>query len=161
MKALFPLLLCAALLCGCGAQTPAGETAATGHAEPVDMTALYTRLEAMDMPEMVELDEGLRLDLYGIRSEDVKQVKVMICTDGLRADEFWLIEAVDEAAAQKLKGLAENRVKQKDAESITYSPEQNVIVKKSVVETVGRYVYFICSPDVEAMTDIVRTALGQ
>lgn len=159
MKKIIAAILTVLLLCGCGAQTAAPTDAVP--AEPVDMQALYAQLEAVGMPNMLELDETMRLNIYGIRAEDVKQVKVMICTDGLRADEFWLIEAVDEAAAQKLKGLAENRVKQKDAESITYSPEQNVIVKKSVVETVGRYVYFICSPDVEAMTDIVRTALGQ
>lgn len=161
MKRIIAIMLGLLLLCGCGAQPASGETVAAAVTEPVDMAALYTQLEAMDMPEMVELDEGLRLDLYGIRSENVKQVKVVICTENLRADELWLIEAVDEAAAQHIKTLAEGRVKQKDAESITYSPEQNAIVKKSVILQEGSYVFFICSPNVDSMVSAVNAALGK
>lgn len=174
MKKLIVVILVMLLLCGCGAtqnvpaqtgsvnNTP-GEPSAggtTAAAQSVDVSQLYAQLEALGMPEMLEMEASMRLDIYGIAPEDVRQAKVMVCSDGLRADEIWLVEAVDEAAAQTIKGLAENRVKQKDAESVTYSPEQNVIVKKAVVKTEGSFVYFICSPDVDAMVAVVETALG-
>ena len=99
--------------------------------------------------------------LYGIEESDVKQAKVAISDDGLRADEVWLLEAVDTAAAEKLSGLVSNRIQQKDDESVTYSPEQNAIVKKSYTAVEGCYVFFICSPEVEAMEKIVSEALGK
>lgn len=174
MKKVIVVILAMLLLCGCGTtqnapvQTGgtndmAGESSVggtTAGAQSVDVAQLYTQLEALGMPEMLEMEESMRLDIYGIAPEDVKQVKVMVCSDGLRADEVWLIEAVDENAAQTIKALAEGRVKQKDAESVTYSPEQNVIVKKAVVKTVGSFVYFICSPDVDAMVAVVEAALS-
>lgn len=163
MKKMIVIVMLLALLCGCGAQAPAQESTAPKATAPaaLDIAALYTQLEALGMPEMVELDEGLRLDLYGIRSEDVKQVKVVICTENLRADELWLIEAVDAQRAEHIKTLAEGRIKQKDAESITYSPEQNAIVKKSMVLVEGNFLFFICSPDVDKMVNVVNTALGK
>ena len=102
----------------------------------------------------------MQLNLYGIESADVVKAKVAISDDGLRADEVWLIEAVDEAAAGRIKTLVDSRIAQKDAESVTYSPEQNAIVKKSLVKVAGNFVFFICSPEVEAMEKAVNEALG-
>ncbi len=154
MKKLIALIcVLAALLCGCGAQAPSAP------AVQADVNELYAAAEAVGMPNMLDMAPDMQLNIYGIRSEDVKQSKVVVCTDGLRADEVWLIEAVNAEAAAKIKGLAENRLKQKDAESITYSPEQNVIVKKSHISVEGNYVIFICSPDVEAMVVAVQAGL--
>lgn len=156
------LLAMVLLLAGCGAAEKGGGTGGT-KAEPVqiDVAALYTQLEGVGMPEMLELDENMRLNLYGIRAEDVKQVKVTVASDGLRADEIWLVEAVSEETAQSIKALAEGRIRQKDAESITYSPEQNAVVKKAVVAADGCFVYMICSPEVAQMQSIVNSALGK
>lgn len=143
-------LLLAMLLAGCGTA-----------AKEVNMEELYAALETVGMPEMVKLQSAMMLDFYGIREEDVKQAVVTVCSDGLRADEVWLLEAVDADAAARLKSLAEGRLKQKDAESVTYSPEQNAIVKKALVFTEGNYVIMITSPDVDAMTAKVNAAFGK
>ena len=154
MKKLFSVIL-AMLLCGCGAQVAAEP------AVQADVNELYASLEAIGLPNMLDMAPDMQLNIYGIRAEDVKQSKVVVCTDGLRADEVWLIEAVSAEAAAKIKTLAENRVKQKDAESITYSPEQNVIVKKSHISVEGNFVIFICSPDVEKLVVAVQAGLGK
>jgi hypothetical protein len=138
MKRIIAVLLLVALLAGCGST-----------AKNVNMEELYAALESVGMPEMVSLKADMMLDFYGIKAEDVKQAVVTVCSDGLRADEVWLLEAVSADAAAKLKGLAENRLKQKDAESVTYSPEQNAIVKKAFLTVEGNYVILIVSPDVE------------
>ena len=154
MKKLFSVIL-AMLLCGCGAQVAAEP------AVQADVNELYASLEAIGLPNMLDMAPDMQLNIYGIRAEDVKQSKVVVCTEGLRADEVWLIEAVSAEAAAKIKTLAENRVKQKDAESITYSPEQNVIVKKSHISVEGNFVIFICSPDVEKLVVAVQAGLGK
>ena len=156
MKKLLACVLAALLLlAGCGAE---GETKAPAE---VNVTTLYTQLEGLGLPAMVDVGPDMMLSLYGIEEADVKQAKVAISDDGLRADEVWLLEAVSADAAKKLEGLVKNRIQQKDDESITYSPEQNAIVKKSYTEVAGNYVFFICSPEVEAMKNAVQTALGK
>lgn len=156
MKKIIALLLATVfVLCGCGGQS-ADEPPVN-----VDVAELYTKLEAVGMPEMVDINADMMLSLYGIEQADVKQAKVTVCSDGLRADEVWLIEAVDADAAARLKTLAQNRLSQKDAESVTYSPEQNAIVKKALLQVEGNYLFFITSPDVDRMTGVVNDALGK
>ncbi len=150
MKRIVAVLLLVALLAGCGTSV-----------KEVNMEQLYTAIQSVGMPDMVSLKADMMLDFYGIKAEDVKQAVVTVCSDGLRADEVWLLEAVNADAAAKLKGLAENRLKQKDAESVTYSPEQNAIVKKAFLTVEGNYVILIVSPDVEAMTAKVNEAFGK
>ena len=156
MKKIIALLLAAMLLLsGCGG------TEETKKSINVDVNALYAELEGLGLPAMVDVNPDMMLSLYGIEAADVKQAKVAISDDGLRADEVWLLEAVSADAAKKLEGLVKNRIQQKDDESITYSPEQNAIVKKSYTEVAGNYVFFICSPEVEAMKGAVKTALSK
>ena len=150
MKRLIAVMLLVLVLAGCGSAV-----------KEVNLEQLYTDLESVGMPAMVKLQSSMMLDFYGIQEADVKQAVVTVCSDGLRADEVWLLEAVDAAAAERLKGLAENRLKQKDAESVTYSPEQNAIVKKALLMVEGNYVIMITSPDVEAMTAKVNAAFGK
>lgn len=150
MKRLIAVMLLVLVLAGCGSAV-----------KEVNLEQLYTDLESVGMPAMVKLQSSMMLDFYGIQEADVKQAIVTVCSDGLRADEVWLLEAVDADAAARLKGLAENRLKQKDAESVTYSPEQNTIVKKALLLVEGNYVIMITSPDVEAMTAKVNAAFGK
>lgn len=154
-KCIAGLLALVLLLSGCGAAEEKKDTA------PLNVAALYTQLEAVGVPQMLELDANMQLDLYGIRAEDVKQAKVAVASDGLLADEIWLLEAIDEETAQSIKELAEGRIRQKDRESVTYSPEQNAIVKKAVVAAEGCFVYLICSPNVDQMIVAVQSATGK
>ena len=156
MKKIVALLLAAMLvLSGCGGAEQESKAPAN-----VDMQALYTQLEGLGLPKMVDVDANMMLMLYGVEEADVKQAKVAISDDGLRADEVWLLEAVSSEAAQNLEGLVKNRIQQKDDESINYSPEQNAVVKKSYTKVSGNDVFFICSPEVEAMKGAVESALG-
>lgn len=171
MKRICVILLSAALLLSmtaCGGTTPeatdsAGETtaataAATEPAAPVDLQALYDTM-AGHMPEMIVLNETMMMNFCGIAAEDCAQAVVAVCDDGLRTDEVWLIEAVDEAALSRLQELAENRLKAKGEESISYSPEQYAVVEKAQVVTSGLYFAVIVSPDVDTLADICRGAI--
>lgn len=156
-KIIAMLLMATVLLAGCGGEAENTDKTPVS----VDLEQLYTRLEVLGLPAMVEVGQQMQLDLYGIAASDVVKAKVFISDDGLRADEVWLIEAVDAEAAARIETLANNRIRQKDDESVTYSPEQNAIVKKSYLAVEGRFVFFICSPEVEAMKAAVNEALGK
>lgn len=150
MKRLIALLLVILTLClaGCGGKEQAVE---------MDVQAVYESMEST-LPEMLVMDEAMMLNFCGIKAEQCAQVVVAVCSDGLRADEVWLIEAADEAALKELEGLAEGRLTRKGEESITYSPEQYEVVKKAEVITAGNYLAVLVSPDVDALADIFNEA---
>lgn len=156
MKKTVATVLCALLLVSLAACT-----ADTPKKTDVDMEALYTKLtQAAEIPQMIDLDAGLMLDYCGIRSEDVKQAKVLICSDSLRTDEIWLIEAKDAQSAKTIRELADKRLAKKGEESITYSPEQYAVVEKAELIEKDCYLAMIVSPEVQTLSQTARREFG-
>lgn len=165
MKRIVAMILAATmLLClvGCKSETnPETQPSSTAPETkvPADMEKIYEAM-AEKMPEMIRMDENTMLNFCGIQAADCVQVVAAICADGLITDEVWLIEAKDEAALDRLKTLAENRLQAKGEESITYSPEQYEVVQKAQLLTNGLYMALIVSPDVDALAEIFRASAG-
>ena len=146
-----------------GTTTTAGSGNNNNNGEPKTLVLADTYnaiIANADMPEMMRVDEDLLLDLYGIKAEQYKQVEVYLCVNSLRADEIWLIEAANTDALAQLKQLAENRLTAKDEESLTYSPEQNAVVKKAHLATYGNYLVMIVTPNVDAVTAAFKAEAG-
>lgn len=143
------------------AAEPVETTEAVPETEPgISMTAIYEKMAA-NLPEMVEMDETMQLNYCGISREDVSQSVVSICTDGLRTDEIWLIQAVDEGAAEKITELAQTRLKAKADETRNYAPDQYAVVEKAELLQEGQYVALLVSPEAKALTEIFRQEIGQ
>ncbi len=168
MKRILTMILAAAMLVtvtGCGSEpaattAPADSTpAATQAAAPADMQSIYDSMTA-HMPEMIKMDADMMLNFCGIASEDCVQAAAAICSDGLRTDEIWLIEARDEEALARVVALAETRLQMKGEESISYSPEQYAVVEKAQIITDGLYFALIVSPDVDTLAEIFNAAIG-
>ena len=153
MKKIIAIVMALVLVfaAGCGAQG--------GKVAEMDMQAVYDSM-IPTMPEMLLMDESMMLNFCGIKAENCKQAVVAVCSDGLRADEIWLIEANDAAALKELQSLAEGRLTRKGEESITYSPEQYAVVEKAQLIRSGNYVLLIVSPDVDALTNAAKQALN-
>ena len=145
MKKAMSLILALVLVLGltaCGGKTE--ETVS------VDVNALYESY-AQYMPEMFFPDEDTMLNFLGISVEDCVQYKVAICAEGMRSDEIWLIEARDAAALEELQQLAQTRIQAKLDETVSYAPDQYVVVEKAEVLTQGNYLALFISPEVEAL----------
>ena len=143
--------------CG-GDETPATTGAAQSAQVSMDLAQVFADMKAM-MPEMTDLGENAMLNRYGIKSEYCSEAYVAVCTDGMKADEVWLIKANDETSLQTLQTLANNRMQAKDDESVTYSPEQNKIVKQGKVITNGLYLALIETTEVVALeSDLTKAA---
>lgn len=123
----------------------------------VDVNALYESYSQY-MPEMFYPDEDTLLNFLGIRAEDCAQYKVAICAEGLRVDEVWLIEAKDEASLETLCQLAQTRIESKLDETITYVPDQYVIVEKAELVVNGLYLALLISPDVDTLKAVFEAA---
>lgn len=162
------LMLLSITACG-GADNTTGSTGSTNGnndatkptVAQLNLAETYTAITAnANMPDMYNVTAEQMLDLYGIRAEYCSQAVVYLCVNSLRTDEIWLLEAKDAAAMETLKGLVNSRIEQKDAESITYSPEQNAVVKAAQIIEAGNYLVMIVSPDAAAIADAFRTAAG-
>ena len=152
MKKMLSLLLIVTIMLSmtaCGA----------AEAKEVALDSVYKEL-LETMPEMILIEDAdMRLNLLGIQAEDCAQVITAVCSDGLRTDEVWLIEAKDAAALERIAALAESRLFAKAAESETYSPEQYAIVQKAVTVTEGLYFALLVSPDVDTLKVAVEAAV--
>ena len=172
MKKIIAILLCVTTLltlCACGAKEnneeastePASQTENTTSADAtVSDSALkkvYDDCLAL-MPEMYPLDADKMYNSYGVNPEDYVECYAAISADGMLADEIWIIKAKDADALKRIEEAAKNRIQAKDEESITYSPEQNKIVKASKTIVVGDYFAFICSPDVDNIAKVCNDA---
>ena len=167
MKKLFAIALALTMLlslaaCGEGEPTTAPTTnPSNGGTALTNVGDIYEAMIAgLDMPEMMALDSDLMLDLCGIPAENYRQGVVYICADSLRADEIWVLEAVSGDAMTALKQQAQARLSQKDAESLTYSPEQNAVVKAAQVIQFGDYLAVIVSPNADTIAQQFRTAIA-
>ncbi len=153
MKKILALVLAVMLLvlAGCGEQKQENVK--------LDMTKIYGDFEKT-LPKMTKLDENRMLDFCGIKIADCVQAEVYVCSDGLRADEIWLIEAKDTAALDAIEKLANNRLQRKGEESVTYSPQQYEVVQKAQIIRSGNNLALIVSPDVDALAQLYRAAAG-
>jgi len=119
-------------------------------APSVDVNALYESYSEY-LPEMFFMDETTMMDFLGIDVAECTQFKVAICSEGMRSDEVWLIEAKDQAALENLRELANIRIESKLDETVTYAPDQYVVVEKAQIVENGLYLALFISPDVDAM----------
>ena len=145
MKKMISLLLALALmltLAACGSKTEESVS--------IDVNALYESY-GQYMPDMFFPDDDTLMNFLGINIQDCAQYKVAICAEGMRSDEVWLIEAKDQASLDSLKQLAETRIQSKLEETVTYAPDQYVVVEKAEVLVNGLYLALLISPEVEAL----------
>ena len=154
----------ALLLAACGA-APAPETAApaaeTQAGESPDLEAVYQDFEeSFELPEMAAVSEKRRDAILGIAPEDCLQAVTMLCGDSVRADEIWMIEAADDAAADRIAELAQARLDQRAQEMENYLPDQLQIVKQAKLVREGRFVGLFVSPEADAMEEAFRSAVA-
>lgn len=151
MKRFFVLLLAVLMvaLAGCGGQQ--------SDVAQMDMQAVYDSF-VPSLPDMLLMDEEMMLNFCGIDASVCKQAVVAVCSDGLRADEIWLIEAKDAKTLKELESLAQSRLDRKGEESITYSPEQYEIVQAAQVITAGNYLAVIVTPEAAALAELFQAA---
>ena len=149
ITATIAILLLLAALTACGA----AETKAA------DMSEVYSRMTAAEgMPEMLVVPAEKAVTFFGIAQEDCAQAVTAICQDSLRADELWLVEAVDDAAAGRIAELAQARLDQKSSELKSYAPEQYEIVQSAKLIRDGRCVVLIVSPMADKLAELLTAA---
>lgn len=162
MKKLSIIILVLLMLLSLGACSPAGEgggeTTETKQEKALNMESLYDTFEkTADLSEMEVWDD---LEFFGIEQSDVKQAVLAVHGPGTKADEIWLIEAVDLDAAEAIAKLAESHRKNQSEAYKKYAPEQHQVLEKAEILQSGKYVIMIVSPEVEALVQVLRQEAG-
>lgn len=148
---IFAMLAALLLLSGCQKKPEAAPHA--------DFAALYAALTALpDAPEMVPVSEKRMLNYYGIDPAVCPQAMISRCSDGLRVDEIWLVEAQSDEAARKIKELAEARVTLVGQETENYLPDQYAVVKQAKIIQNGSSVGLFISPQADKMAELFQAA---
>ncbi len=142
------------------------ETPAVPTPEPVrEETALdrvYARLCAeLSLPEMMALSERTARGVLGLEAADYPNSRFYLCANNLKADEIWLVETRDEAAAQALLALARERIEIKAQSYDQYMPEESALARRGIAVSTGRWVGLFISPDAEAMKTLFLEELGE
>ena len=143
-------------LVACGGETK-DKTETPENTSTVNMQEVYDSY-ASYLPEMVILEEKAMMNKYGVDATKCTQVIVANCSDGLKSDEIWLIEAVDADAAAEIAELAKSRVEREGEETKSYAPEQYAIVEKAEIIQDGNNVVLIISPDVDTLVGLYNSA---
>lgn len=155
------LALCLLALCGCSdSAAPATTAAAETAAAHADLAQLYTQM-ADKLPQMIEMEPDMMLDYCGIDPEQCVQAVAATNSNGLETDEIWLLEAVDEAAADTLEEMAELRLKMKAEETESYAPDQYAVVQKAKLLREGTYLALIVTPEAAELAEMFQAALGK
>ena len=112
-------------------------------------------------PEMLELT-GKTVESYlGLTPDDYLDGRFYLCANNLKADEIWLMEAEDEAAAQALLEQARERIQVKADSYAAYLPEESEIARRGAAVAKGRYVALFLSPDAARMQELFLAALEE
>jgi len=142
------LILALILLSGCAAPKKSADLVLAGQ-------TMVGRYEADTFMALTKDD---LLDLYGIKAEDVKQFSAWIARNSTLADEILLFEAVDSAAADRIKQRLDNRYQAKLNENKDYLPDEYEKVNACKVQKDGLYVAMIVSGDHEELEKIYKEA---
>lgn len=113
-------------------------------------------IDAQGTEEAYLLDTDALLNLYGIREEDVAQSASYVTMSGTFPDEIILVEAVDEAAAERIAASLETRLNEVMIQSETYDPDNYKAAQACKVETNGLYISLILSPNQASLTEIYQ-----
>ena len=107
---------------------------------------------AVDTPEMYAESEDVILDVYGIPKEDYRDAAIYVCEDGLIADEFVIVVAVDSAAAKRIEEHLKNYMSNRAEVALLYSIEQYAMIQEGIVRRDGLVVVLLVTPDIQDAT---------
>lgn len=175
LAALLTAVLFSCSLCACGQQVlekrnvatdsqsseaPVGQTAPSDTG--ISLTAVRDKiLSDLQITEYLEMDAGRLLNIYGINQEDLAQSACFTTMAGTFPHEVILVEAADEAAAQRIAEKLQHRLQEVQNQYRDYDAESYAMAELCAVETDGLIVSLFLSPDHEAMREILTASLSE
>ena len=110
--------------------------------------------------DYVEVSAAQLLNLYGIQEADLAQSASFATMSGVFPWEVVLVEAVDDAAAARIAALLQTRLNEVLNQYKTYDAETYALAEACTIDTDGRVVSMLLSPQRSEMRKILADSLG-
>ena len=147
MKKLIALLLA---LCCLFVLSACGEAEKPEESKDLDLHALSQQMQEKLGVTIPELNQNMVLNMYGLSTEECAEMLVYSDYDATRCNEIWLIKAVDEAALEQVKTLAQSRVDSLLDQSRNYNADVFAASEEARIETRGLYLLLVVTTAGEA-----------
>lgn len=99
--------------------------------------------------DMVKLDDKKLERVYGIKAADIDGYFVYVSTSNVKADEFAVFKAKDQAGIEEIKQKIADRMVQLGTSFKDYLPEQYNLIEKYTIDVKGNYIFLVVSKDGE------------
>lgn len=117
-------------------------------------------LSDLGISDYMEISMDRLLDLYGIQSADVAQSASFATMSGAFPGEVIIVEAVDADAASRIAAKLRTRLDEVLNQYKTYDADTYALAESCTVDTDGRVVSMLLSPDRARMRQILTGSLG-
>lgn len=160
------VMMVAALLCGCGGSSGGSDetqnAAQNDASSSVDLTSVMNQINTdYGLGDLKVVEDTKKLKrYYEIEEADVKQFAAEFASDASVYLEVVLVEAVDEAAKDRIATQLANHLDSKVSEAKSYSPEQEEMLSKCKVSENGNFVSLIIGEDCEKIQSVVDAAVA-
>ncbi len=122
-------------------------------AADVSVTDLWNSISAeLDPPALMDLDDSLLSDLYGISADDLDEYVAKMPLMNVHATEFFLAK-VKSGKMETVKAGVSKRLEDLKAQWEQYLPEQLELVNNAQVVENGDYLLFCISEDAESVVE--------
>lgn len=99
-----------------------------------------------EFTELVELnDSNIDRRYYGISLEDIEEYTVYVCSSGAMVDEIGIFKMKEQDDVEDMLEVVKERKQELYDAFVDYVPEEIGKVNEAVINSKGKYVYFIIS----------------
>ena len=141
-------------------ESPAAPEVPAEQATTASLTDIRDKmLSDLGISDYMEISPSRLLDLYGIQEADVAQSGSFATMSGAFPGEVILLEATDDAAAERIAAALQNRLNEVLNQYKTYDAETYALAEACTIDTDGKIVSMLLSPEREGMLKILTDSL--
>ena len=121
----------------------------------VNVNDVYNEVAAaITVPDFIELTETDIVDYVAVNTADLKQIKVQISAEAISADQIVICEAVDAAAADRVKAAFTAYLNSVKNSFKNYLPSEFAKMENIEVQKSGNYIYYAVTSELDKVNSI-------
>lgn len=141
-------------------ESPAATEAPAEQAAAVSLTDIRDKmLSGLGISDYMEISPSRLLDLYGIQEADVAQSGSFATMSGAFPGEVILLEATDDAAAERIAAALQTRLNEVLNQYKTYDAATYALAEACTIDTDGKVVSMLLSPERDGLLKILTDSL--
>ncbi len=162
MKKIFlALVMAGVLLTGCGSSNKEEMTEAVESMENISVADVYDTISALTQTKMVEINDNLFENYFGINSEDFSEYVFAQSEDPTSAETIIIAKAKENVDISGYENNIENVIEQKTAEMNNYNlPEQVKLIENAEMKFNDDSMYIVIADKAEIMAETIEKGLG-